>query len=130
MNPVSAGAIHPARFPVKFCRPVHLPAVDAPARVCVIAQRLEVHMPMPRQTKTSRAMAAVWLDTIETRIMLDARIGPAPVNVLRTHVTLAPVAIHRSESHPEVIAETAMLKKAPALAIDIRCTEKWRSLTK
>src|SRR5580658_2676182 len=45
MNPVTTGAAIPARFPAQFWMPVHLPAANAPARVCVIAQRLPLYNP-------------------------------------------------------------------------------------
>ena len=44
-SPVTAGAATPARLPMKFCNPVHLPAADGPARVWVIAHTLEAHTP-------------------------------------------------------------------------------------
>src|SRR5580658_10313701 len=45
MNPVTTGAAIPARFPAQFWIPVHLPAAIAPARVCVMAQRLPLYSP-------------------------------------------------------------------------------------
>src|SRR5437868_5903921 len=109
---MSAGAIHPAKLPVKFCSPVHFPDVVGPASVCVTDQRLDVHMPRPMQVRTRIATAALWFGTIPTSKMLDAITGPAPVNVLRTSVGVAPEAIHLSESQPEMSAVVANTKKA------------------
>src|SRR5712692_9113663 len=44
-NPVTAGAATPAKFPTKFCKPVHLPAARGPASVCVIAHTFEAFSP-------------------------------------------------------------------------------------
>src|SRR5260370_28643873 len=44
-NPVTAGATTPARFPRKFCKPVHRPAILGPASDSVIAQILDPHIP-------------------------------------------------------------------------------------
>src|SRR5882762_9582376 len=125
--PMSVGAIHPARLPVKFCRPVHFPDVAGPASVCVTAQRFEVHMPRPMQARIRIAMAARWLATIPTSTILEAITGPAPVNVLRTRVGEAPAAIHLSESQPETSAVAANTKKARLVTKDMTWTEKWRS---
>src|SRR6266481_9579118 len=44
-NPVTAGAATPAKFPTKFCKPVHFPAARGPASVCVIAQMFDAFIP-------------------------------------------------------------------------------------
>src|ERR1700731_728482 len=102
---MSVGAIHPARLPVKFCRPVHFPEVAGPARVCVTDQRFEVHMPRPMHASINRAMAALWFATSTTGMILEAISGPAPVKVLRTRVGVPPAAIHLSDNQPDRSAE-------------------------
>src|SRR5260370_25255428 len=122
--PMSVGAMHPARLPVKFCRPVHFPDVAGPASVCVTAQRFEVHMPRPMQARIRIAMAARWLATIPTSTILEAISGPAPVNVLRTRGGGAPAAIHLSESHPDASAEMARAENARLVTTDMAWTGK------
>src|SRR5260370_27827169 len=122
--PMSVGAIHPARLPVKFCRPVHFPDVAGPASVCVTAQRFEVHMPRPMKARIRIAMAARWLATIPTSTILEAISGPAPVNVLRTRVGVAPAGTHLYESHPDASAEMALTRKADLVNTDMAWTEK------
>src|ERR1700680_2669498 len=123
---MSAGAIHPAKLPVKFCSPVHFPEVVGPASVCVTDQRLEVHIPRPIQTRIRMATAMRGLATMPTRRMLEAIRGPTPVNVLRTRVGVAPAAIHLSESQPDTSAEIAKTKKARLGTVDIAPAEKPR----
>src|SRR5260370_41766333 len=121
---MSVGGMHRGGLAVKFCRPVHFPDVGGPASVCVTAQRFEVHMPRPMQARIRIAMAGRWLATIPTSTILEAISGPAPVNVLRTRVGVAPAAIHLSESHPDASAEMARTKKARLVTTDMAWTEK------
>src|SRR5579859_3527920 len=124
MRPMRAGAIQPAQLPMKFCSPVHFPAVDGPAKVCVIDHRLEVPMPSPMQTRNRMDMAMRWLAMSPTSSRLEATSKPVPVKVLRTRVGVPPAAIHRSEIQPDTNAESANTKKAEPITMDMSCTEK------
>src|SRR5260370_40047214 len=102
---MSAGAIHPAKLPVKFCRPAHFPEVAGPASVCGTDQRFDVPTPSPMQTRIRMATAMWRLTTIQTRRMLEALRRPAQVNVLRTRGGGAPATFRLSESQPDADAE-------------------------
>src|ERR1700694_6144063 len=95
----------PARFPRKFCKPVHRPAILGPARVCVIAQILDPHMPPAANASNSRITEAVGPERAQPRSSSPALPAPAPAKVLRTTVGDPPAAIQRSEIQPKSTAE-------------------------
>src|ERR1700693_2473289 len=96
-NPVTAGAGTPDRFQKKFCKPVHRPAILGPARVCVIAQILDPHMPPAAKANSSRITETVGPVRAQPRRSSPALPAPAPAKVLRTILGVPPAAIHRSE---------------------------------
>src|ERR1700674_1999076 len=106
-NPVTAGALTPARFPTKFCNPVHRPATLGPARVWVIAQIFDPHMPPAAKASSSRITETVGPARAQPRRSSPALPAPAPAKVLRTTVGVPPAAIHRSEIQPKSTAAAA-----------------------
>src|SRR5437899_4161332 len=81
----------PARFPRKFCKPVHRPAILGPARVCVIAQILDPHMPPAANASSSRITETVGPARVQPRRNSPAVPAPARAKVLRTRVGDPPV---------------------------------------
>src|SRR6266850_8135934 len=103
-NPVTAGAMTPARFPTKFCKPVQRPAILGPARVWVMAQILDPHMPPAANASRSRITETVEPARAQPRRSSPALPAPTPAKVLRTRVGVPPEAIHRLEIQPKTTA--------------------------
>src|SRR5216117_3625280 len=83
-NPVTAGAMMPARFPRKFWKPVHRPAIRGPASVCVMAQILDPHMPPVTNASSSRITEIVGPASAQPRRSSPALPAPTPAIDLRT----------------------------------------------
>src|SRR5580704_8079704 len=102
----------PAKLPTKFCRPVHFPAAEGPASVCVIAQRFEVQSPAPAHVRKRKSVASrssnAKATTAKQKTELSA--SPSEVKVLRTRVGVPPRSIQKSEMLPEISAETARIR--------------------
>ena len=109
-KPVTTGAIHPARLPRKFCRPVHLPAGCGPASVWVIAQALEALIPQNAAANSRHTTENTGSLTTQAASEIPAPTCPTTINVLRTMVGVFPKAMHRSEAHPADVAATAIRK--------------------
>src|ERR1700680_198003 len=124
-KPVSAGDTIPAKLPTKFCSPVHLPAARGPAIVCVIAQRCEGKTPAPAQVTKRKSAASRQSEVNATTARHEHELiaSPVAVKVFRTRVGLPPPAIHRSETHPEISADTARMPYAAPPMVPIFCIE-------
>src|ERR1700733_3784340 len=109
MIPVRAGESTPPRLPTAFWIPVHEPAANGPANVCVIAHTLDVKKPNAEQLTTNSAAETCGVRTTAagSRVTQQSSIPPA-TNVLRTLVTPPPAAIHRSDHHPPIIDVAAI----------------------
>src|ERR1035437_3725539 len=129
-NPVMAGAVTPARFPTKFCKPDHLPAARGPAMVWVMAQWLEANTPYDMQPSIRKTMDATGLETHATARIIVAPPNPPPVQVLRTRVGVTPAAMKRSDSHPAIVVAVAVAKYAREPMVAITFIEKCRSRTR
>src|SRR5260370_36013880 len=129
-KPVMAGAATPARLATKFCRPVHLPAANGPASVCVMAQWLDAKTPYEAQANNSRIRDAVWLGIAVTPRMMVAKPRPNPVQVFRTRLGAAPAAMARSDSQPAAVVAAAVTRYARDPSEAISRIQKWRSRTR
>src|SRR5437660_5901961 len=99
-------------LPDMFCIPVHFPAAAVPARVCVIAQWLELNRPRQKQAALRSQSASVWSLTIAAGMRMKAnRARPPITKVLRTSVGVAPESIQRSEAKPPKTAPVAIDRK-------------------
>src|SRR5947207_13561476 len=79
----------PARFPRKFCQPVHRAAILGPTSVCVIAEILDPHMPPAANASSSRITETVGPARAQPKRNSPA--VPAPAKVLRTRGGVPPV---------------------------------------
>jgi len=75
-------------------------------------------------------MDATGLATQATATIIVAPPNPAPVQVLRTRVGVAPAAMKRSDSHPAIVVAEAVTKYAAEPMVAIRAIEKCRSRTR
>src|SRR5512135_635981 len=97
----------PARLPIKFWKPVHRPAACGPARVWVMAQRLEelalqkITPAIIRKTQSAGPLTA------DRPSRSPESASPPATNVLRTRVGVAPAEIQRSEYQPAKVADAA-----------------------
>src|SRR5450759_3281994 len=107
-NPVTAGAITPAKLAKQFCNPDHLPAASGPAIVWVIAQWLDAKMPYEKQASIRNAIEATVPGIITTNRITVENVSPVIVHVFRTLVGEIPAAIKRSEIHPANVVDTAV----------------------
>src|SRR5438034_3535289 len=111
--------------------PAHLPAAVGPARVCVMAQTLEVKIPneidaamiSPSDNEGFATNAAGAISPAHSDM-------PTPTKALRTRVGVAPLAIHRSEAQPPAIEVPAMPQNGKDPKIAIAFIEKPRSFTR
>src|ERR1700674_2336161 len=94
-NPVTAGAATPAKFPTKFCKPVHLPAARGPARVCVIAHTFEAFSPKAALATSRKATASSGPAMAHAARKTPPTNCPVPIMLFRTNVALHPAAIHQ-----------------------------------
>src|SRR5579884_669087 len=109
----------PARLPTKFCAPVHRPAANGPAQVCVIAQRFDEKMPYPNADAQSNASDVVASCTMTApSITVEAR-RPITQNDFRILFGLAPFAIIRSDNQPDPVVEIATANNGSAPKMDI-----------
>src|SRR5882672_1426718 len=107
VNPVKAGPTMPARFPIPFCKPVHLPTACDPASVCENAQRPELPIPQPTAATMSHP-SGEWDPTEEQpRNPIAAVVHPRIIADLRTTVVVAPLLIQKSVNQPVANAEMA-----------------------
>src|SRR5512133_459955 len=102
----------PDRLPIPFCRLVQRPAARGPARVCVIAQWLDVKVPNAMHANMRSAIDAVESRTATTGRMVVEPSSPATTIVLRTRVGVPPAAIQRSEIQPAQSVAPAIAKNA------------------
>src|SRR5260370_35491419 len=118
----------PARFPRKFCTPVHRPAIFGPASVCVIAQILDPHMPPAANASSSRITAVVGPARAHPRRSSPALPPPTLAKVLRTRAGVPPAAVHRSEIQPKATPPAEYDNYHAPLVFASTRTENWRSL--
>jgi len=78
--------------------------------VCVMAQWLDANTPYDMHPSMRKTMDATGLETQATATITVAPPNPAPVQVLRTRVGVAPAAMKRSESHPVMVVEVAVTR--------------------
>src|SRR5581483_10981387 len=109
----------PERFPTKFWHPVQRPAAHGPARVWVTAHKFEEKIPYAKQAALRSTSEMVGSRTIAASSITVESSRPAPVNVLRTRLGLAPHDIQRSERKPNRTVEPATTHRGidPKMAI-------------
>src|SRR6266446_9612940 len=130
VNPVTVGAATPARFPAKFCKPVHLPAARGPASVCVITHTFDVFNPYAALAINRNATARSGPAIAQAASKTPPTNCPVPIIVFRTNVALHPAAIHRSEAAPEITDTNAISRYASAPIFPMRSSENCRSRTR
>src|SRR5207253_487740 len=99
-KPVTIGAMMPARLPMQFCRPIHLPAHLGPARVWPTAKMLGVLKPKNTPANSSATIEVVGPPTAQASMVAAPPTCAATAKVLRTVLSEAPAAIHRSDTQP------------------------------
>src|SRR5262249_15479008 len=116
-KPARIGPEIPARFPQKFSRPVHLPEVLGPARICVLGQRFGGHNHQAMHESPNRPMASVASATnsITTKPRPAIASAPAP-SAFSTTVGLRPALMAWSAYQPAKSTEMPSAKKAAPTA--------------
>src|SRR5580704_7691231 len=99
----------PDRLPIEFWTLTHFPAANGPDKTCVIAQVFEAEIPYAAPLISCSGIAACAEAVTDATKNIADKIIPADMKPLRTTVGERPCAIHRSENHPQIVANTELI---------------------